>query len=372
MNNVRLTTSLTVGDGLVVVALVVSLVQRTLGGSLSVTGMNGLLIGVVAIVAGGLLGSFFAAQLSSSVAGLARFGAATLTLPILFGLWRPTLRKLQIVSWSFVVGATVNAVVGLLFVRTSGRAEGLSVHPNHLALGCLMAVGLGLGLGLSAGTGGKLALAVALPLLVLGTLLSGSRSGIVAEVLVIVFVAAFTHNRGLILTATAAMVVICVALGFGFVGRSGSSAVGRLLGGGQAAASDQQRSETVKAALQTIYRHPLTGGGFQNALNTHEIVLEIASTGGVLGVFGLGFVGWIALRPAWTRYRWGTVRSYSPGDMLLIGAMAAVVGFFANGIFGNELYDRYIWLVFTIAVALANQLRAERASNSQFPSPIGI
>jgi hypothetical protein len=359
MNNVRINSSLTIGDGLLVAALVVVCIERAMQRSVAIPGMTGLLAAIVMIVGGGLLGSFFASSLSASVSGLFKFGAATIILPVLFGLWRPDLRKLRAVSWGIVLGSTVSDIAGILFIRTVGRAQGLSTHPNHLALASVMAVGIGLGLAYSTGIRGRLVLAGALPILMLGTLLSGSRSGLVAEVMVVAFIALLTHDRKLILSAVGAAVVFGSAVGLGLVGHSGTSAIGRLLGGGGAAGSDQQRSLTINAALHTIVRHPVTGGGFELALSTHEIILEVAATAGIFGVLGLGLAGWLVVRPTWVRYHWGTRRRHAPGDVLLIGAMAAVLGFYANGIFGNQLYDRYIWIVFALAAALAHELVLE-------------
>lgn len=359
MNNFRLSSSLTVGDGFIVVALLLSVVMRSEQRDLRISGMDGLLVGLSIIVTGGLVGSFFADSVASSIAGVGKFGAATLALPLLFGLWRPDVAKVRIVAWSIVLGSCANAVVGILFIRTVGRALGLSSQPNHLALASLMAVGLGLGMAMSAGPRQQMLLTAAVAVLTVGTVMSGSRSGLIAEVLVIGAIAWLVHDRKLILTALTAGVLFVVALGFGMLGRSGSSAVGRLLGGGGAAISDQARAESLRAALQTISHHPLTGQGFENALATHDIVLELAATAGVLGLFGFGFVGWMAIRPIWARYRWGAMRRRAPGDVLLIGAIASVLGFFANGLFGNQLYDRYIWIVFTIAAALSHQLGAE-------------
>jgi hypothetical protein len=359
MNNVRINSSLTIGDGLLVAALVVVCIERAMQRSVAIPGMIGLLAAIVMIVGGGLLGSFFASSLSASVTGLFKFGAATIILPVLFGLWRPDITKLRAVSWGIVLGSTVSDIAGILFIRTVGRAQGLSTHPNHLALASVMAVGIGLGLAYSTGARGRLILAGALPILMIGTLLSGSRSGLVAEVLVVAIIALLTHDRKLIVSALAATVVFGAAVGLGLVGHSGTSAIGRLLGGGGAGGSDQQRSLTINAALHTIVRHPVTGGGFELALSTHEIILEVAATAGIFGVVGLGLAGWLVLRPTWVRYRWGTQRSHASGDLLLIGAMAAVGGFYANGIFGNQLYDRYIWIVFALAAALAHELLLE-------------
>jgi hypothetical protein len=369
MNNVRISSSLTVGDGLLVAALVVVCIERAMQRTVAIPGMAGLLAAIVMIVGGGLLGSFFASSLSASVSGLFKFGAATIILPVLFGLWRPDLRKLRAVSWGIVLGSTVSDIAGILFIRTVGRAQGLSLHPNHLALASVMAVGIGLGLAYSSGFRGRLVLAGALPILMTGTLLSGSRSGLVAEVLVVAFIALLTHDRKLILSALGAAAVISAVVGLGLVGHSGTSSIGRLLGGGGAAESNQERSLTISAAIHTIVRHPVTGGGFELALSTHEIILEVAATAGIFGVVGLGLAGWLVVRPTWVRYHWGTQRRHGPGDPLLIGAMAAVGGFYANGIFGNQLYDRYIWIVFVLAASLAHELFLEDRRSRQPAGP---
>jgi hypothetical protein len=366
MNNVRVNTSLTGGDVLVVFALLVVLVERTLQRSVSIGGMNGLLTGIVMIIGGGLLGSFFSSSIGASATGLARFGLATITLPVLFGLWRPTVDKLRVLCWSFVLGSSVSALYGILIKRVVGRAQGFTTHPNHLALASVMALGAGLGLAYSTGRRGRLVLAVLIPVLAVGTFLSGSRSGLVAAAIVVVVISVVIRDRKLILSSMAGVVALGTIVVFGLAGRSGSSGLGRLLGGGGAQGSDQARGLTIRAALNTILHHPVTGGGFQLALSTHEIILEVAATAGVFGVVGLLVVAWVVLRPLWSRYGWGRQRAMQSGDVLLIGLMAGVIGFYANGIFGNQLYDRYIWIIITMAVALAYELGASGASD---PAP---
>jgi len=365
MNNVRLSSNLTVGDGFVTIALLLIVIMRMSERDLLIAGMDKLLLGIVLIVFGGLLGSFFAASVGASLSGLMKFGIATMALPILFGLWRPGVAELRILAWSIVVGSTVSAVVGIVAIRVVGRAQGLATEPNHLALASLMAVGLALGLLLETPhRSSRVILLGAVVLLSIGILSSGSRSGLVAEVMVVAVVALLTHNRRVILSTGTGAVVFALLFASGRLTQSGTSAIARLLGGGGAGVSDQARADTLHAALQTFARHPLTGQGFQAALATHDIILELAATAGVLGLLGLGIVAWVVIRPLWARYHWGASRPNRPGDTLLIGAIAAVVGFLGNGLVGNQLYDRYIWMVITIAVALGYDL-----SRSEHPIP---
>ena len=200
MNNVRLGANLTVGDGLIILALLLIIVIRADQRTLNVSGMDQLLVGILIVIFGGLLGSFFAVSTAASLAGLFRFGAATIAIPVLFGLWRPNLIQLRIIASSFVVGAAVSALAGILFIRIVGRAQGFTTHPNHLALASLMAVGLALGLTLSTPHRGHyLLLLGASALLSLGILSSGSRSGIIAEVVVVLVIAFLTRDRKIIL-----------------------------------------------------------------------------------------------------------------------------------------------------------------------------
>jgi len=359
MNNVRLSATLTVGDGLIAIALVLIVVIRMSQRDLRLSGLDGLLIGLVMVVFGGLLGSFFATSTGASLAGLGRFGVATIALPVLFGLWQPRIPQLRIIGCSIVAGSTLSAVVGIVAIRLLGRAQGLTNHPNHLALASVMAVGVALGLALSAPRRSHFVLLLgAIALLTMGILSSGSRSGFIAEVLVVAVIAVITRDRRIILASATAAIIFAVMLVSGQLGRNGNSAVARLLGGGGVVASDQARAQTLRAALHVISLHPLTGQGFEGALATHDVILEVAATAGVFGLLGFGLVAWITVRPIWQRYRWGSARKTEPGDFLLVGAIAAVLGFVANGLFAPQLYDRYIWIVVTIAVALHHELTA--------------
>ena len=359
MNAVRVSTSLSVGDVFVGGSLVLILIIRIQQRLLHLRGMSLLLLGIATFVVGGLLGSFFAASPASSAASVGRFAAATLALPLVFGLWRPEIGQMRTVAWGIVLGTTISATVGILSPRVQGRAQGLTNHPNHLALSCLLALGVAFGLFLSSSPRGRVMAMLGIAVLSVGILVSGSRSALGGEAVVIILMVILTHDKRIVLPSVAAAVLLGTALASGALGKHGSSAIARVLGGGGAQASDTQRAQTIHDAIKIITQHPLTGNGFPppTQLAPHDIVLQIGAAAGVFGIIGFGFAGWIILRPTWRRFKWGAIRLKGDGDLLLIGTVAAVFGYFGNGIFGDELYDRYIWIVFTLAVALAAELR---------------
>jgi O-antigen ligase len=359
MNNVRLTSTLTVGDGFIAAALIVAVTIRANQRAVRVMGTNTLLVGILLIVFGGLLGAFFAPTLAGSLGALGRFAGATLALPVLFGLWRPSLNQLRTIGASTVFGSVASAGFAPFGKHLFGRALGLTNHPNHLALASVMATGVAVGLLLTANRRSRvLLLFTAVAVLTLGIVLSGSRGGLVGEVLVAGVIALLTRDRKLVLLMGSVLAVAVPIFAFGAVGQNGTSALARLVGGGGVVASDQARAESLRTAIGEITQHPFTGRGLQNAVATHDIVLEITASAGVLGLVGLCLISWTAIRPIWRRYHWGAVRSRTGGDVLLIGTIGAVVGFLANGLFAPQLYDRYIWMVITMAVALNYQLDA--------------
>ena len=64
------------------------------------------------------------------------------------------------------------------------------------------------------------------------------------------------------------------------------NALGRLLGGGQAVASDLEREQAITAGLRSFRENPAFGGGFEQALNAHNIYLQIAVAVGLDGLVG--------------------------------------------------------------------------------------
>ena len=95
------------------------------------------------------------------------------------------------VVWAWIVSAGASAAVAvvdaigpatigtaLTGVQYLGRPAGLSVHPNHLAITCAMALPIaGWSFSYATGRGARLVSAVFIGILIAGLLVSGSRAG---------------------------------------------------------------------------------------------------------------------------------------------------------------------------------------------------
>ena len=123
------------------------------------------------------------------------------------------------VTAAFVVGATVNAIYGLLFVEPEGTAEATRLaggigNPNELAT--ILVVALTLALGLAAVLRGSLVLRLlafaAVAISAAGIFLTGSRGGLVAlAVAMLAFLLTGSRFRG-------RLVLVAITLAFATVG----------------------------------------------------------------------------------------------------------------------------------------------------------
>lgn len=128
------------------------------------------------------------------------------------------------------------------------------------------------------------------------------------------------------------------------------STVFRLLGRGEltghVALSNADHIQKARDAIEEIGQHPWTGLGFGQGLDAHNLLLESANVGGVLGVLGFltiwGTIGALLVR----QLRFGVRRQ----DALRASVLAALTGYFVLGMLENIIWDRHLWFFITIAL----------------------
>ncbi|MGH2561661.1 MAG: oligosaccharide flippase family protein, partial [Thermomicrobiales bacterium] len=379
-NGVRLGASVALSDLFFLLAALVllpGLVVR--GGQERLAPVRWLVGGALLIVVGGLLGSMFAANPSASLAQLIRFSIASILVPILFAFWSPSVVELRRIAWLWVCSVTVSALVAILEMGNfyHGRADGLTNHPNHLALTCVMATGpaialtlLSRGLGRWIGVGCGLTLAA-------GLLISGSRAGLAGIGMTLIAMAAFTKRAEIAAGIAAAFFAGTGLIVTGVVNLPAGNALARLFGSEDRTvvqgvfASDEMRQDQFQQGLDRVLANPFTGVGFEDALASHDIYLQLWSSAGVLGLAGILTIAVVLLNvPARTLLARGALAT-PPPMMLLLGFGASFFGYLVTGLFHNALWDRYLWLTPALiavltphAVAAVSALRTRRASSA--------
>lgn len=361
MNGVRLTTSIALSDlfflaaaGLLLPSVIFPEGQRRLEAA------GPLLRGAVLVILGGIAGSMFAANPVGSLAQLIRFMVAAMVVPVIFALWKPSLAEIRRIAWLWTLSVSASAMIA---IRESGsfyqgRADGLTNHPNHLALTCVMAIGpaltltlLARGVGRWFGLGCCAALAGAL-------LVSGSRAGIIGCAMALLTLTILSRRAAIAGWITAGACASLLVLASGVVPLPSGNAFARLLGSEDrtvtqgAANSDADRLERLRTALDHALSNPVTGHGFEDALIAHNILLQIVVSAGLLGLIGFIVIIAAVLKPA---YRCFVSRAPSsdPAVLLLFGFSASYIGYLTTGMLANALWDRYIWLTPSIILVLA-------------------
>jgi len=377
LNGVRAPLSLAMTDVFLIIAALALFARAAVAGTRPNPVPRWFLTGVLLIVVGGCLGTFLADNQGASLANLLRFTLSSVGPVLLFWAWRPDRGQLTRFAWVWVGGAVLSAVVALAGAGdASGRPAGLSGHPNHLAMISSLAAGLALVLAVTA-AGRARAIAVgALAILTLGVLRAGSRAGLlvlaVTCAVVVVRVAAMRSAPGrvsrlaVVLGGLAGVSLVLVSTGIVDLGRH--NAVSRFLGDVTTRPSDRSRAPLLAAGVQRIEAHPLTGSGFEKALESHNIYVQAWAAAGLCGLVGLLTIatGVIAT---------GTRRFGDPeATSLAIAFVAGYMGYLVGGAFQNILWDRYLWLHITVVVWVGTAFRAghPQADVPASPAPAAL
>jgi hypothetical protein len=303
---------------------------------------------------GGVTGPIAQVGLASDMLTLIEYELALVVIPVLIMAATGTPRRCRLLMDLWIAGAMLNGFVGVLdyggihvgptpFIQN--RSAGLTIHPNYLALTCVIALPMAM---LWFGRSRRYTIAgcAALLTLVGGVFASGSRAGTVAAVIALVVTVAVVPRlrRGLIYALPAAGAALIAIMLFT---KTGHQILHQLrLGGGSntTSGSNYQRSLVAHVAWTQIQVRPLEGVGWSVITGAHDIYLELLDAAGVIGLISfLVFMGGVlaGLRRALT----GPLR-----DEAIVCAVA-VFAWLLNGIFDNQVADKYLYVVPGLIVA---------------------
>lgn len=349
MQGVRIAPVLTLADVLIVAAFATSL-PEVLGGWPRVV-PRGVVYAFGVLVSAGLAGTFFAPSVAASLGNLFKIVLAAAGSLVIMALWNPGPDRLRRFAWLWFAGALASAIWGIVTPRPyAGRAAGLTVHPNHFGLVCMLAVGLGLGLALSSRGWARWGALGGVVILVGGIGLSGSRAAILGLVVTVGLTAVLARRFRLLVATGVAALLAGMAIVVGIVRVPGANALSRLVGGGASAASDAERSKALAEAFASFDRHPFTGEGFEFAQVAHNIYLQVLVVGGPLALLSFLCVNALLLKAAVRSLSAQSGRSQRP---LLAGLTAGYAGYLVAGTFVNILWDRYLWTYIGLLLLLA-------------------
>ncbi len=324
-------------------------------------------VGVLVMGAGGLLG-MVATDGWWQLPWLTRFVLGMPFVIVTVSIVRPSPRLATWLAGCYTAGAVVSSIaaIGGPVVAGFARAHGLGEHLMHLAVSTMFGVVFAVGWFVSATTWRVRVIAAAVGLICLwGQLLTGARSALLGTLIALAYLAVLGRRRGITIAAGLALagaVVLAAAMPFLPAG----STLHRLFGGeltGLVLLSNSAHLQDARDALAEIGEHPLTGLGFAQGLDAHNLLLESANMGGLLGLIGFclvwGTVGCLLVR----QLRFGVRREHWVRAAPLVGVM----GYFVLAQLENMLWDRHLWFFITVALFALPPTLADPDDDGQDP-----
>ena len=370
--SLRIRLNLTPSDVLLAVAAMCA-VAGWLGGQLRPTwarNLRPLATYSALIVMGGLIGGLVVGggtnSGSGAVANATRFAFSMVGCALIATSLNDSsvFRRRVMLAWC--AGGAVSASVGLVGTKIQGRSLGLADHPNHFGFSMLICVFVAGALVLDRATPRWMRTAASGfgVLCTVGVAASGSRAALVGLVAGLAGHLAVRYSRKpLALIVIGAAVLVAFAAFPQNVEFAPNSSMSRLINPNSGVAmSNQFRAERLDTALAEIAAHPITGSGFSESRQAHNIVLQLLTTAGVLGLLALiagGLFLWRSVRLAWRTKG----RRAGPTSSALAGGLIGVV---TTMMFSTNLWDRYLLLFLWLAGAWIDQLaRSDRLSDDR-------
>lgn len=365
-NGVRLSSVVALSDVFLLLAVAGMLPSIALGRRTSLGAAdNGVIVGLALIAAGGLIGAAVAVHPIASLTETAKFVVAAGGSVVAMRMWGPNSWTIRRFCSLWLLGAVISAAWALTFsAKVVGRPLGLSTHPNHLAIVCLLATAMALGFALGGSPlARRLSLCAFVPL-VLALVASGSRAALLGFFVMVPTVAVLAYRVQLAVRAVAVAAVLGVAVMAGVVHVPADTGLGRLFGGASSLGSDASRVEHLGRSIARFERHPLTGEGFEFAQEAHNIYVQILVAAGPVGLIGLVLAVGTILKVSWHGARARPGRAL--GDhALLAGLGGGYAGYLVAGLFQNILWDRYLWLYVAALLSLAAVVPVGRGSRAR-------
>jgi O-antigen ligase len=306
----------------------------------------------------GAVGPVASLGLGADTLNLIEYLLALLVIPILITAVATTPRRCRLMMDLFTAGAIINGAFGVLDIGGihlgpnppyQNRSLGLTIHPNYLALTCVVALPMAM---LWFGRSRRYTVAAVIGVLSLlgGVYASGSRAGFVAAgiglVVTVCFVPRLRRSLQYVLPVVGGLLV--AVLLFTSTGhkllvqlRLAHSSTGTTTSG-----SNYQRSILAHTAWSTFKLRPISGIGWSVVTGAHDIYLELLESGGVIALAAfLTFIGGIV----------ASIRNSLSGplrDEAIVCGMA-ILAWLANGVFDNQVADKYLYFVPGLVVAIA-------------------
>lgn len=372
MTDVRLSSSVTLSDGFLLLGTLLVLPQLFRAPIRIPLLLKILLVGVLLVLVGGISSSLsVAVNPFQSLAQLAKLVGAMAVIPLVFHIWRPSRGDLIRISWFWVASAVASVAVGIGEISETyqGRVDGLAQHPNVLGITSVLAIGPAFALALVSRGSQRWAGVLSCLLLTFGMLICGSRAALGGFAVTLLAVVILSKQPRVALIVLISILAGSVLIMSPLVDLPEGNTLARLTASDdpesalQVSESNTARKGLREEAINNVTEQPLTGVGFENAVDAHNIYLQILSSGGIISLTGFLIVAFSILSFPLLHLIGRVQLTNVESAFLILGLGASFAGYLASGIFNNALWERYIWIVPAILLSLIFLAQAEKPMN---------
>jgi O-antigen ligase len=351
LNALRPLPWLSLADVFLALLMTLALIARGLQGEReAATQLRLYYVGAFMLVIGGFLGSYTSESLTVSLLNVLRLTIAAVGVPACLIMWRPSHQQVMKMLWAWQAGNTMSVVAGLAYARAyDGRVYGLTTHPNHFGLLCLLSVGIGCALFVGSRPSiWRLNALGSTVLGVIGVFESGSRAALLGSaVLLVAVIWASKGSSGILILSVLVIAYVLIAPRLTML--SEHSAYIRLIEDDRGVIeSNTGRIQLLRLTWADIRRQPFVGVGLENATRAHNIYLQMWAGAGLLGLAGFALVTWLSVRPFLAILFCRGSPLMSPRELV----SAAYLSYLVAALFSNNVWDRYLWLVVGIVLTL--------------------
>ena len=308
------------------------------------------LLGTLLVTAGGIFG-MMATQDWAGVSEMAKFVLGAPMVIVIIMLIDPSKQVATLLLTAYATGAVISTYSGMFQAvdPAFGRASGLGVHVGHLALAAQLGFFVWAGWFLTVKTLLMKVVTFFLTAMCLyGVLLSGTRTALFGLGIGAIVLALSLGRKGAIALGGSSVFAV-FAYFFVVPYLPNSDNIYRALGQEeQSVQSDAAHTEAFIEALRAIGQHPWTGWGFGEGQLAHNLVLQIANLGGLVGLVGF-LVIWIPIGLMFfQRVRRGVDRDSAMATATFCGVLA----YFIFAQFQPLIWDRHLWFFIVLTLYL--------------------
>lgn len=351
-----------------------------------------LVVAALLLVTAAVIVSLVIGDMADNLVPAGRFVLTLLGVPAILCVAVRSIDEARVLAAAYCVSAIVNAAVGLTDylglttlqasfteVVSLGRSAGLTTHPNHLAMVCVIAMPVLLGLSKTfPRQSWRIVSYLGMSILGAGVLVSGSRTGIVATALIFAGLGAIEKSlRTQIVVASLVGAALLMSLSAIGPQSDFSFAVDRLRGEStqysNVNVADRERQTILEDSLEGIKRHPLTGEGFGVVRDAHNVGLQMLQSGGPLAL--LGFLVFCAGVVYTGASIWRRAEIPKEVRWLGLGLTFGSIAWFLGALGQNLIYDRFLYVPAGLTLAVAAVVHRNRgapqsiANTSRFLQP---